>query len=187
MGLWNSFKGQVGRDTGRVLSNFIYKDSHASVYRRAKSRDNKKEQKKEEVEINHQEFVKMKKTEIHLSKSIDEKINIIVNLDIPESDKEILGLLNKLSILMTSNPFNETDEDDASINNRYSEAILCKYEQVLYALICLNPSDLRVTYYTKEFRKFKRNKIWNKYKGPFLGVIALATVMLISGLGILLS
>ena len=38
MGIWNSFKGQVGRDTGKVVSNLIWKDKHASVYRRAEDR-----------------------------------------------------------------------------------------------------------------------------------------------------
>jgi len=50
MGVFNSFKGQIGRDAGRVFSNFIWKDKHASVYRRAENR------KSEELKLRQEQF-----------------------------------------------------------------------------------------------------------------------------------
>lgn len=44
---FNSFKGQLGRDTGRLLSNFVYGDKHYAPYRRVDQLRRKK--KKAEV------------------------------------------------------------------------------------------------------------------------------------------
>lgn len=38
MGFFQSAKNQVGRDLGKVISNAVFGDKHASVYRRAQSK-----------------------------------------------------------------------------------------------------------------------------------------------------
>ena len=42
MGFFQSAKNQVGRDLGKVVSNFVFGDKHASVYRRAQSKSQAK-------------------------------------------------------------------------------------------------------------------------------------------------
>ena len=40
MGFFTSLKGQLGRDTGRLISNKVYGNRHASKYQRVNSSDN---------------------------------------------------------------------------------------------------------------------------------------------------
>ena len=40
MGFFSSLKGQLGRDTGRLISNKVYGNRHASKYQRVNSSDN---------------------------------------------------------------------------------------------------------------------------------------------------
>ena len=79
MGIWNSFKGQVGRDTGKVVSNLIWKDKHASVYRRAEDRK--------------QEALKLKKKQLEAEleqKQLDREYEA-------EKDERIyIGIYNRL-------------------------------------------------------------------------------------------
>ena len=58
MGFFNSLKGQVGRDTGRVISNTIFGNKHASKYQRVNAQNTKanlKAQRDFELKILEQE------------------------------------------------------------------------------------------------------------------------------------
>jgi hypothetical protein len=60
MGFFQSAKNQVGRDLGKVVSNFVFGDKHASVYRRAQSKsqaklaETKAKEREQVIEQRHQ-------------------------------------------------------------------------------------------------------------------------------------
>lgn len=178
MGIWSSLKGQIGRDTGKVVSNLVWKDKHASVYRRAESRkqemlDLKKKQLETEQENQEQEKLE------YLSDKVEDKIQQINNLNISENKNEIVNILNQLSILLRTNPFeDETNDDKQKINNMYSDAILIKYEQVFITYISLYPNDSRVDYYADILKSIKRFRTFKKHRIIFIYLIIIIAIII---------
>ena len=104
MGIWNSFKGQVGRDTGKVVSNLIWKDKHASEYRRAEDRKQealklKKKQLEAELEQKQldREYEAEKDERIYIEKlknRIENKVREIDDIEIPEYINQLILFMN---------------------------------------------------------------------------------------------
>ena len=154
MGIWNSFKGQVGRDTGKVVSNLIWKDKHASVYRRAEDR-------------NYIEKLKNR---------IENKVREIDDIEIPEDRKQQILLMNRLILLFKSNPFKDDGESD--ITNAYPEAILTKYEHTLMMFETLYSDDEKIEYYRRQLGALKKQKMRGKYLRLVLGIVVFVLILL---------
>ena len=101
MGFSKSFFNQLGRDTGRAVSNALYKDKHAIVYRRAGD-TSKREAAKEELKLHkqklelEQEEREQRQLEIRLtklSKEITQKIEQIEQIEIPEDNPALIRVL----------------------------------------------------------------------------------------------
>lgn len=193
MGVWSSLKGQIGRDTGKVVSNLVWKDKHASVYRRAESRkqetlDLKKKQL--EADIEQQEIEQASKEEREaqerldlLSEKYEEKILRIAECEIPESKKELVDTLNQLVVLFKSNPFkDESNNREHKISNNYTEAILTKYEQTLLSFESLYPQDALVQYHSSLLKSFKKGRTFKKNMSTILLVIGLIGVIVFFGI-----
>lgn len=187
MGIWSSFKNQIGRDAGKVVSNVVWKDKHASVYRRAESRrqealDLKKKQFKAEQEQKKldREY-KQEKDELaqieKLENKIESKIQEINDLEIPEDKKQLVAILNRLILLFKSNSFKDDYESD--ITNAYPEALLAKYEQALITLESCYPKDRQTRYYKKQLKALKRQKLTSKFR-TILAVIIIAFALIMA-------
>ena len=159
MGIWNSFKGQVGRDTGKVVSNLIWKDKHASVYRRAEDRK--------------QEALKLKKKQ--LEAELEQK-QLDREYEIPEDRKQQILLMNRLILLFKSNPFKDDGESD--ITNAYPEAILTKYEHTLMMFETLYSDDEKIEYYRRQLGALKKQKMRGKYLRLVLGIVVFVLILL---------
>lgn len=190
MGIWNSFKNQIGRDAGKVVSNIVWKDKHASVYRRAESRrqetlDLKKKQFKAEQKqkILDREY-KQQKDELdqieRLKNKTESKIQEINDLEIPEDKKQLVAVLNKLILLLKSNPFKDDYESD--ITNAYPKALLAKYEQALMTFESYYPKDQQVRFYKKQLKALKRQKLTSQ----FTTILAVIFLLLIISYGLIM-
>lgn len=185
MGIWNSFKGQIGRDTGKVVSNLVWKDKHASVYRRAESRkqealDLKKkqfeaEQKRRELDREYEQDKDERAYIERLTLKVDDKIQEIDDIEIPENKKELILLMNRLIFLFKSNQFK--DDEESEITNAYPEALLVKYEHVLMTFESLFPDDSKIEYYVKQLKALKKQKVKGKYLPTVLGIIAFILIL----------
>lgn len=187
MGIWDSFKGQVGRDTGKVVSNLIWKDKHASVYRRAEDRKQealnlKKKQFEAELEQKKldREYEEEKDERIYIEKlkyKIEHKVQEISDIEIPEDKKQLVLLMNKLILLLKSNPFK--DDEESGITNAYPEAILTKYEHAFMTFEYLYADDEKVGYYGRQLRALKKQKVKGKYLSTVLGIVGVLFVILL--------
>ena len=176
MGIWTSFKGQVGRDTGKVVSNLIWKDKHASVYRRAEDRKQealklKKKQLEAELEQKQldREYEVEKDERIYIEKlknRIENKVREIDDIEIPEDRKQQI-------LLFKSNPFKDDGESD--ITNAYPEAILTKYEHTLMMFETLYSDDEKIEYYRRQLGALKKQKMRGKYLRLGLGIVVFPT------------
>ena len=103
MGFFSSFKGQIGRDTGKVVSNLVWGDKHASVYRRAQSRySTKKQEEKEEAEF--ERLVQEQKIE-KAQEVVDKGIAKVISMKIPQKKELIIEMLQELTVMLIANPW----------------------------------------------------------------------------------
>ena len=136
----DSFKRQVGRDTGKFVSNLIFGDKHSTPVRVSvrqekmklekerfeNERDlerqrlrNKQELEKKELEI-QQEHLKQKRLN-EIRSEITQKIEALAAFELPLANDEIIRLLTKWDVQLKSHSFGNNEEGKTYIN-QYMDA-----------------------------------------------------------------
>lgn len=201
MGVYSSFKNQIGRDIGKVFSNFVWGDKHASVYRRAQSRNSsnqtkfvkidrsddlkiiEKQQEYREFELkalreNKQFEIDQARVTMLLS-SAEDNISKVIAYKIPTKKDELIEYLNLLSTEITASPCKSILKNENKITNRLSDVLLKKYEKSLLVLKLKYPKETEVVLFEQEFKEFKKTSLKGKYLELaliILGVIIFALV-----------
>ena len=195
MGFFSSLKGQLGRDTGRLISNKVYGNRHATKYQRVDNSKtiakNLKLEKKYELELLEQEknseinFLK-KKEEIKDFQDkkvfVDQNLKKIIGMKVPNSKDGIIDNLHSLSVEITSNKWKDSEDEINKISNVYTDALFKKYEQHLIALKSKFPSAVEIQYFGKQSKVFQKQAFFQKYKLIFIGII----LAIIAGVGMFL-
>ena len=195
MGFFSSLKGQLGRDTGRVISNKVYGNRHATKYQRVDNAKavakNIKLEQKYELELLEQEknseinFLK-KKEEIKDFQDkkvfVDQNLKKIIGMKVPNSKDGIIDNLHSLSVEITSNKWKDSEDEINKISNVYTDALFKKYEQHLVTLKSKFPSAVEIQYFEKQSKAFQKQAFFQKYKLIFIGII----LAIIAGVGMFL-
>ena len=195
MGFFSSLKGQLGRDTGRLISNKVYGNRHATKYQRVDNSKtiakNLKLEKKYELELLEQEknseinFLK-KKEEIKDFQDkkvfVDQNLKKIIGMKVPNSKDGITDNLHSLSVEITSNKWKDSEDEINKISNVYTDALFKKYEQHLVTLKSKFPSAVEIQYFEKQSKTFQKQAFFQKYKLIFIGII----LAIIAGIGMFL-
>lgn len=179
MGILSSFKNQIGRDTGKVFSNLVWGDKHASVFRMARSRYNANKESEEEQEQFQREVLEQKIDKAQ--ESVERNVKKIIALKIPQKKEEIIELLQDLTIMLIANPWQSITKDENKITNRYPDTILIKYEHALMTLRNKFPKEMEIIYFQDQFVKLKKARSSKKYSEIVLFVIIFIVVFGIMG------
>src|SRR5690606_6934975 len=128
-----SFERELGKNTGKWVSNVIFGDGHATPYRRAESR---RQQIINQQRIQEDNFHQQRLTQIRLEDKIRQKEQLLVidtavlqNVDslssiiIPNNVKQVVDLLSELTIQIKTNKWHYNTEE-GKIRNKYNEALL---------------------------------------------------------------
>lgn len=190
MGFFNSLKGQVGRDTGRVISNTIFGDKHATKYQRVNAQNTKanlKAQRDYELEILEQEQQnsdnEFKQLQLRENNSrLQKEIANIISVKIPQKKEDLMEALNELSMMIYANPWKNILEPDNKSSNNYSDVVVKKYEQCLFSLKTKFPKEREIIYYESQLKKFKKESIKGKILSPQIIFILLAVAFIIWGI-----
>lgn len=189
MGFFNSLKGQVGRDTGRAISNKVFGNRHATKYQRVdaqNTRANLKAQRDYELEILQQEREnerlrieeeKKRRNNLKLEKEI---VNII-SIKVPQKKEDLMGALNELSIMISANPWKGILEPENKSSNHYTDVVLKKYEQCLFSLKTKFPKEREIIYYENQYKKLKKERIKGKFLSPSFIFLILMIASIIWG------
>ncbi len=195
MGFFSSLKGQLGRDTGRLISNKVYGNRHATKYQRVDNSKtiakNLKLEKKYELELLEQEknseinFLK-KKEEIKDFQDkkvfVDQNLKKIIGMKVPNSKDGIIDNLHSLSVEITSNKWKDSEDEINKISNVYTDALFKKYEQHLVTLKSKFPSAVEIQYFEKQSKAFQKQAFFFFFKLIFIGII----LAIIAGVGMFL-
>ena len=183
MGFFTSLKGQLGRDTGRLISNKVYGNRHASKYQRVNSSDNitknLKLEKKYELELiekereNNLEILNRNQELFEINEKttfVNQNLKKITSMKVPNSKETIIDNLHSLSVEITSNKWKDSDKEINKISNVYTEALFKKYEQHLFALKNKFPNAIEIQYFEKQNKSFQKHVFFQKYKLAFIAI-----------------
>ena len=195
MGFFSSLKGQLGRDTGRLISNKVYGNRHATKYQRVDNSKtiakNLKLEQKYELELlekeknNEIDFLKQKEEIKNIQDKkafVDQNLKKIIGMKVPNSKEGIIDNLHSLSVEITSNKWKDSEDEINKISNVYTDALFKKYEQHLVTLKSKFPSAVEIQYFEKQSKTFQKQAFFQKYKLIFIGII----LAIIAGIGMFL-
>ncbi len=184
MGFFSSLKGQLGRDTGRLISNKVYGNRHATKYQRVDNsktiaKNLKLEQKYElellEKEKNNEIDFLIQKEEIKNIQDkkafVDQNLKKIIGMKVPSSKDGIIDNLHSLSVEITSNKWKDSDNEINKISNIYTDALFKKYEQHLVTLKSKFPTAIEIQYFEKQSKTFQKQAFFQKYKLVIIGIL----------------
>ena len=173
----DSFKREMGKNTGKWLSNKIFGDGH-STPQRISVKVQKEQAKNDLREIELKEGRKLQKNEnrkeiikkgIELfsneennneKKSINSKKDEIIATQIPNKKDEIMNLTNFLISTIKANGWKSAENEEYL--SSLSDASLVKLEQCVIKLKSINEDSL-ANYVNDEIKKLKQKKIIQKY------------------------
>lgn len=166
-----SFERELGKNTGKWVSNVIFGDGHSTPYRRA---ENRHRQKLKQQRIQENNFHKQKLTQIKLENGIREReqnllidsavlqnVDIISSYKISNNIEQIVDLLLELSIQVKTNKWYINDEE-GKIRNKYNEALLEKFNQTLLRLKTIDSNNSQIEYFEKNLKNFKNKRFLKK-------------------------
>lgn len=197
----NSLKRELGKNTGKFISNVVFGDKHSTPYRRVDARrqaahaarleetearrrveEVKKEARLEEARMRREEARERaeldRKNQLYaIDSAVLRNIDILNSQTIPSDKPKLLQMLSELSVQMKANKW-ETKGDEASIRNKYTAALLEKYTQCVRELEIMDADEPRLEYYKDIIAKAKRNRFWKKY-GDWITVLILISASIL--------
>lgn len=183
---FNSFKGQLGRDTGRLVSNFIYGDKHSAPYRRVEqaSRRRKKaeatEADTEPVDTPNSETLwnsigkALNGGEDEEEKKLREKAEIVKDdmnsrmdglnqIRTPQEERELVSFLLELSSLLQGNKWASDGGEETEARNKYADLLFHRFGQGLYVMEAMFPNNHTLPMFRKSYKSFRRQRFRKKY------------------------
>ena len=177
-----SFEREIGKNTGKWVSNVIFGDRHATPYRRAESRQNQRREREENLheqklnQINFENKLRQKEQLFAIDVAVIQNVDKITALKIPNDLEQILNFMSELSIQIKTSKWHSND-DEGRIRNKYNEAILEKYNQAILRLKSIDPNNYQLEYFEKIIKRFRTKRFLKKYQ---TALIVASIVFLIS-------
>ena len=151
----DSFKREIGKNTGKAVSNLIFGDSHSTPYRRVD-----RERRTAIAERNAEEKIKRERRADlnNLNTAVLNNTNIVLQTAIPNDEKALTDLLSMWSAQLETTKWRYSSKE-GRIHNQYSNALYGKYCQALIMLKSTFPANPMVGYFQNSQNKAKRRKI----------------------------
>lgn len=169
----NSFKREIGKNTGKFVSNLFFGDRHSTPYRRV---DNSNIARNESV-------LRQKDNEMLclIDKAVLQNIDAIASIRFSRDKEELTNQLLDLSVQLKANRWHETLNDkEGSIRNKFTNALFEKYKQGVESLKYVDPNNARLRY----FEKLKRQTIIRKLFGTYRTFAIIISFITLVALGV---
>lgn len=152
--IFNSFKREVGKNTGKAVSNFFFGDSHATPYRRvdaerrtALAEEKAEEQRKQEEKA----YLNI------LNSAVLENVDVVLQTRIPNDENGLNEVLSMWSAQLHTTKWRYSSKE-GRIHNQFSDALYEKYSQALLMLQHIAPSSPMIGYYLKKQKSAKKRR-----------------------------
>lgn len=173
----NSFKREVGKNTGKWLSNSLFGDKWSTPHRVINERAKVKTEREQQRKDNEQLYL--------VDAAVLQNIDKVAAFRLSHNKEELLGQLDELTIQLSANKYHDVsdDEKEARVRNKFNDALMEKYKQGLVLLKTIDPTEPMLAYYNKAYKKAKRSKHFRKHKVLFILFIMLFCCFLMIAIG----
>lgn len=165
----DSFKREIGKNTGKVVSNLLFGDKHSTPIKinngtTSKRAEYLKEKGKLENERHERELLN------ETSRRVNIEISEIMKFPTPNTENEIISVLNELYIFISAKNWKSmfnggTNEEKIDrLNNKSADAAYKKFNLLLKTLENRFPENLEISEFKKISSKLKYKRFFGKYK-----------------------
>lgn len=193
--LGDSFKREVGKNTGKFVSNLVFGDKHSTPYRRVDGggsssvRAEAAQARAEAARIQaaaleektSAEIEKQKKDDLNLlDGAVLKNVDIVLQTPIPQDEAGLINLMSIWSAQLSGSKWDYMSAE-GKIRNQFPDALMEKYKQCTMILKSIAPAHAMIQYYDnvlteatnrreKAKRKILMRRIW-KIVGIFVLIV----------------
>jgi len=169
-----SFTREMGKNTGKVVSNVLFGDWHSTPYRRVGD--------SARIAATEAKIERQRKEQVFaVDAAVLKNIDAVAGYRVSSDKEELLQQLSELSIQLKANKWRETlNSEENQVRNKFCDALFEKYKQALRTLRMIDPNEPQLEYFEKIRKKTSRSKIIRTYP-TYLGVLALILFCFIGG------
>lgn len=176
---FDSFKREIGKNTGKAISNFFFGDSHATPYRRV---DTERRARVQEAALKQQEECNLNL----LDGAVLGNVDIVLQTPIPQDEQALLQLMSIWGAQLATSKW-DFDDEKGKIRAQYPDALLEKFKQCMIVLKIIAPTSPMAEYYEKILKKANRRRFIAKFKVPLIlagMMLFLAIIFLLGSMGV---
>ena len=199
----DSFKREVGKNTGKFVSNLVFGDKHSTPYRRvdgggsssvrAEAAQARAEAARLQAaaleEKTRAEIVKQKKDDLNiLDGAVLKNVDIVLQTPIPQDEAGLVNLMSIWSAQLSGSKWDYMSAE-GKIRNQFPDALMEKYKQCTLVLKSIAPTHAMIQYYDnvlteasnrreKAQKKVLMKRIW-KIVGISIGVLVGIFILLV--------
>jgi len=168
----NALKREIGKNTGKWISNKVFGDGHSTPYRRVGNNQQSEYRKSRSEMLHEQETVRIQiensraqKEQLWLLDSaVLENIDKVAAYRISNEKEELLQQLSELSVQLKANKWRGTlNNEEAEVRNKFSDALFEKYKQCLRTLQAIAPDEPQLEHYEKTRKRTNLRKYIRTY------------------------
>lgn len=199
----DSFKREVGKNTGKFVSNLVFGDKHSTPYRRVDGggsssvRAEAAQARAEAARIQaaaleektRAEIEKQEKDDLNiLDGAVLKNVDIVLQTPIPQDEAGLVNLMSIWSAQLSGSKWDYMSAE-GKIRNQFPDALMEKYKQCTLVLKSLAPTHAMIQYYDnvlteasnrreKAQKKVLMRRIW-KIVGISIGVLVGIFILLV--------
>lgn len=175
----NWFKREIGKNTGKYVSNKIFGDKWSTPHKVIIAREDAKIEKQNSQDLIQTEFKKLeietKRTEIQQKGSLNEKKEFILTKHFSNDKNEVFDFGNYLITEIKSSGWSDKEENDHL--NSFSDVCLNKLSQCKIKLDSLG-ATFESEHFENEIKRLKNKKLFQKYY-KYVGMAILGVIFFI--------
>lgn len=173
----NSFKREIGKNTAKVVSNFVFGDHWSTPYRRVGSgggnrtvrrevdagtvrlREMEHEERMERINAAGERSRVARKNQLYeLDKAVLENVDKISAIVLPKDEKGLVAILRQLETYVEISKWEDDDSEEGHIRNQYTNALFSKYQSALFALQKLNKNNSELDHFKEIYSAAESRK-----------------------------
>lgn len=160
-----SFKREVGKNTGKFVSNLMFGDKHSTPYRRV---DAERHARAQEAALERQKDIDMNLLDGAVLDNVDE----VLQTPIPQSEKELFDLMSIWGAQLANSSW-DFDTKEGNIRAQYPDAVLEKFKQSMLIARTIAPSNPMMSYYEEILAKATKRRKRAKTKELRIALIGI--------------
>lgn len=164
--LGDSFTREVGKNTGKFVSNLIFGDKHSTPYRRVDNgRSEAAKIRAAAIESKAMaDIQKQKNDDLNiLDGAVLENVDIVLQTPIPQEETELVKLMSMWAAQLSGSNW-DFDSEEGKIRNQFPDALMEKYKQCTILIKAISPNNAMMQYFDNVLADAKKRRLKARIK-----------------------